>query len=37
VIDRVLPRVPQLLSPRGEMLMVTVHDNDPQGAAREMH
>ncbi len=37
MIDRVLPRVPQLLSPRGEMLMVTVHDNDPQGAAREMH
>ncbi|GAB4818301.1 hypothetical protein N2152v2_005347 [Parachlorella kessleri] len=31
VIDRVLPLVPQLLSPRGEMLMVTVHDNDPDG------
>lgn len=31
VIDRVLPLVPELLSPQGQFLMVTVPDNDPQG------
>lgn len=31
VIDRLLPQIPQLLSNSGEMLMVTVPENDPQG------
>jgi methylase of polypeptide subunit release factors len=31
VIDRLIPIVPELLSERGEMLMVTVPDNDPKG------
>ena len=31
VIDRVMPLVPELLSMSGEMVMVTVPDNDPQG------
>ena len=31
VIDRVLPLVPKLLSPKGEWVLVTVPDNDPQG------
>jgi release factor glutamine methyltransferase len=31
VIDRLMPLVPELLSPRGQMLMVTVPDNDPDG------
>lgn len=31
VVDRLLPLIPRLLSPRGEMLMVAVPDNDPQG------
>ncbi len=31
VIDRLIPLVPELLSSSGEMLMVTVPDNDPQG------
>ncbi|KAG7667141.1 putative Methyltransferase N6AMT1 [Nannochloris sp. 'desiccata'] len=30
VIDRLMPLIPQLLSESGEMLMVTVPDNDPQ-------
>lgn len=32
VIDRLLPDVPRLLSATGEMMMVAVPDNDPQGA-----
>ena len=32
VIDRIIPLVPELLSPSGQFLMVTVPDNDPQGA-----
>ena len=31
VIDRLLPQVQRLLSPTGEMFMVTVHENDPAG------
>jgi release factor glutamine methyltransferase len=31
VIDRLIPLVPELLSENGEMLMVTVPDNDPKG------
>ena len=32
VVDRLLPLVPALLSPRGEMFMVAVHENEPEGA-----
>lgn len=32
VIDRVLPFALELLSDRGTFFMVTVHENDPQGA-----
>lgn len=31
VIDRLLPAVPALLSDRGEMFMVAVHENEPAG------
>jgi hypothetical protein len=31
VIDRLLAVVPSLLSPRGEMFMVAVHENEPAG------
>lgn len=31
VTDRLLPLVPTLLSPRGEMFLVAVHENDPPG------
>lgn len=31
VTDRLLPLAPALLSPRGEMFMVAVHENDPPG------
>ena len=34
VIDRVLPLVPHLLSTEGQMFMVTVAENDPQGGRR---
>ncbi|PSC68421.1 hemK methyltransferase family member 2 [Micractinium conductrix] len=30
VVDRLLPLVPALLSPRGEMFMVAVHENEPE-------
>lgn len=30
VVDRLLPKVPQLLSPNGVMYMITVDDNDPK-------
>ncbi|GIL91019.1 hypothetical protein Vretimale_9467 [Volvox reticuliferus] len=36
VIDQVLPLLPELLSPRGELFMVTVTENDPQGIIEEM-
>lgn len=36
VIDRLLPRLSQLLSPKGEVLMVTVHENEPQEIIRLM-
>ncbi|KAI3427433.1 hypothetical protein D9Q98_010348 [Chlorella vulgaris] len=36
VIDRLLPLVPRLLSARGEMFMVAVHENDPAELMREM-
>ncbi|EFJ45002.1 hypothetical protein VOLCADRAFT_118512 [Volvox carteri f. nagariensis] len=40
VIDRVLPlvggKLPELLSPRGELFMVTVTENDPQGIIEDM-
>jgi release factor glutamine methyltransferase len=31
VVDRLLPLLPGLMSRRGEVLLVTVPDNDPQG------
>lgn len=31
VVDRLLPLVPQVLSPRGVFYLVTVPENDPQG------
>lgn len=31
VLDRLLPQLPRLLSPRGEAFVVAVHENDPQG------
>lgn len=31
VIDRLLPQLRRLLSPTGEVFMVTVHENDPAG------
>ena len=34
VIDRLLPLVPRLLSAGGEMFMVAVHENDPEGGPR---
>jgi hypothetical protein len=39
VIDRLLPLVPRLLSARGEMFMVAVHENDPAGGwnAADVH
>mmetsp|Transcript_5651 Transcript_5651/g.9859 ORF Transcript_5651/g.9859 Transcript_5651/m.9859 type:complete len:224 (+) Transcript_5651:80-751(+) len=36
VIDRLLPQVCDLLSPGGQLLMVTVSENDPQGIIAEM-
>ncbi|KAG2496238.1 hypothetical protein HYH03_005836 [Edaphochlamys debaryana] len=36
VIDRVLPLLPELLSPKGELFMVTVTENDPKGIIAEM-
>lgn len=36
VIDRVLPQVSELLSESGELFMVTVTENDPQGIIGEM-
>ncbi|KAG1663545.1 hypothetical protein FOA52_003173 [Chlamydomonas sp. UWO 241] len=36
VIDRVLAMLPQLLSPRGELFMVAVKENDPGGILAEM-
>lgn len=35
VIDKLIPLLPELLSPSGEMLMVTVPDNDPQGTFKK--
>lgn len=32
VIDRLLPQLPALLAPGGSCLMVTVQENDPDGA-----
>ena len=31
VLDRLLPALPALLSPRGEAFIVAVHENDPEG------
>ncbi|GIL50868.1 hypothetical protein Vafri_6848 [Volvox africanus] len=36
IIDRVLQLLPELLSPRGELFMVTVAENEPQGIIEEM-
>lgn len=36
VLDRLLPAAPALLSPRGEMFLVTVVENDPQEILRLM-
>lgn len=36
VTDRLLPLVPTLLSPRGEMFLVAVHENDPPELMRLM-
>ncbi|PNH12883.1 HemK methyltransferase family member 2, partial [Tetrabaena socialis] len=36
VIDRVLPLLPELLSPVGELFMVTVAENDPEGIIADM-
>ncbi|KAL4425153.1 hypothetical protein ABPG77_008258 [Micractinium sp. CCAP 211/92] len=36
VTDRLLPLVPALLSPRGEMFLVAVHENDPRELMRLM-
>ncbi|KAG2444854.1 hypothetical protein HXX76_001595 [Chlamydomonas incerta] len=36
VIDRVLPLLPKLLSPTGELFMVTVTENEPKGIIDEM-
>ena len=34
VTDRLLPEIPKLMSKNGEMLMVTVPDNDPKGKVK---
>mmetsp|Transcript_7417 Transcript_7417/g.18421 ORF Transcript_7417/g.18421 Transcript_7417/m.18421 type:complete len:218 (-) Transcript_7417:344-997(-) len=36
VIDRVLAQLPGLMAPGGELFMVTVSENDPQGIIQEM-
>lgn len=32
MIDRLMPLVPELLSPTGKMVMIALDENDPQGS-----
>lgn len=37
VIDRLLSELDEILSPHGQLLMVTIQQNDPQGLVRELN